>query len=41
MKRSDYWGASGHLPSKIPVLFLEHEISLSFYENPPRPTRCL
>jgi len=23
------------------VLFLEHEIYLSVYENPPRPTRCL
>ena len=41
MKQSSYWGANGHLSSTIPVLFLEHEIYLSVYENPPRPTRCL
>jgi hypothetical protein len=29
------------LSSKIPVLFLEHKIYISVYENPQRPTRCL
>jgi len=39
--QSSYWGANGHLSSTIPVLYLENEIYLKVYENPPRPTRCL
>ena len=41
MKQSSYSRANCYLFSKIPMLFLEHEIYLSVYENPPRPTGCL
>jgi len=41
MKQSSYCGANGHMSSTFPVLFLEYEIYLSVYENPPRLTRCL
>ena len=33
--------ANGHLSSNISVLFLENDMYLSVYENPPRPKRCL